>query len=133
MRYGTLSPQELVDWAAQNSIATLALTDINNTSGAFEFIQRCHAVDIQPVLGIDFRNKDGVQYYIGLARNPEGFRQLNAFLTQYAAPGQQLPPTPPLLPDCWIIYPLGKNTNQLAENELIGIRLQDVNNFSVSK
>ncbi|MEY2948996.1 MAG: hypothetical protein RLZZ248_197 [Bacteroidota bacterium] len=133
MRYGTLSPQELVDWAAQNSIATLALTDINNTSGAFEFIQRCQAVDIQPVLGIDFRNKDGVQYYIGLARNPEGFRQLNAFLTQYAAPGQQLPPTPPLLPDCWIIYPLGKNTNQLAENELIGIRLQDVNNFSLRK
>ncbi len=131
MRYGTLSPQELVDWGAQNGVTTLALTDINNTSGAFEFIQRCQAVAIKPVLGIDFRDKDRKMLYIGLARNSEGFRQLNAFLTQYAAPGQELPPTPPDLPDCWIIYPLGRNIHQLAANELIGIRLQEVNHFSL--
>jgi DNA polymerase-3 subunit alpha len=31
LRYGTLSPQQLVDAAAERQVTTLTLTDINNT------------------------------------------------------------------------------------------------------
>ena len=43
LRYGTLSPEELVERAKRWGIATLALTDINNTSCACEFVRRCRA------------------------------------------------------------------------------------------
>ena len=37
LRYGIMSPEELVRYAIENDIKTLVLTDINNTSCAGEF------------------------------------------------------------------------------------------------
>jgi DNA polymerase-3 subunit alpha len=56
LRYGTLSPEELAAYAAQHGINSLALTDINNTSCAYQFIKACEKNKIKPILGIEFRD-----------------------------------------------------------------------------
>lgn len=82
LRYGTLSPRQLAEKAAQWNIRTLALTDINNTSCALEFIGACRSAGVNPVLGIDFRDADGQQLFIGLARNAAGWKALNRLLSE---------------------------------------------------
>ncbi|MCZ2339038.1 MAG: PHP domain-containing protein, partial [Chitinophagales bacterium] len=52
LRYGTIAPEELPVLAKKFGIEALVLTDINNTSCAFQFVQACRAQGIKPVLGI---------------------------------------------------------------------------------
>ena len=126
LRYGTLSPEELVEWAKRRGITTLALTDINNTSCTYEFVRRCERESIKPVVGIDFR-RDGRRLYTGLARNAEGFCELNKLLTDCSLDGRPLPDQPPLMANTWIIFPrLFKPITDFRENELLGIRPEHV-------
>ncbi|MFZ2901158.1 MAG: DNA polymerase III subunit alpha [Saprospiraceae bacterium] len=127
LRYGTLSPEELVHNAKILGARTLALTDINNTSCAFEFVQLCKANDIKPILGLEFR-QDGKPLFTGLAQNAEGFRELNELLTQHSLSGKPLPETAPPLQHAFIIYPrLAKPIGDFRENEMLGIRPEHVN------
>ncbi len=126
LRYGTLSPEELVRRAKRWGINTLALTDINNTSCASEFVRLCGQEGIRPVVGIEFR-QDERCLYIGLARNAEGFCELNRLLTDCSLASRPLPETPPPMPNTWIIYPrLLKPIREFRENELLGIRPEHV-------
>ena len=72
---------KLVEAAKTYGIDTLALTDINNTSCAYEFIRHCKNVGIRPLLGVEFR-QTGKLKYVGLARNQEGFKELNQLLSK---------------------------------------------------
>jgi DNA polymerase-3 subunit alpha len=122
-RYGTLSPEELVSKAAALGIEALALTDIKNTSGVFPFVQACQKAGIKPLVGIDFRDQQGKQLYVGLARNLQGFRQLNEFLSVYSMTGEKLPLRPPMMDQAFIIYPWQEaSTEKLRENEFWGVR-----------
>jgi DNA-directed DNA polymerase III PolC len=126
LRYGTLSPEQLVRAAARWNIEVLALTDINNTSAAIEFVHHCRQSGIQPIVGIDFR-REGQCLYIGLARNNEGFAALNELLSEHNQSGKPLPDVAPPMQDVWIIYPrLLKPIGQFRENELLGIRPEHV-------
>lgn len=126
LRYGTLPPERLVQAAASWNIETLALTDINNTSAALEFVQHCQHAGIRPIVGMDFR-RDGQCLYIGLARNNEGFAALNELLSTHVRSGKPLPDVAPPMQDVWIIYPrLLKPIGQFRENELLGIRPEHV-------
>ena len=82
LRYGTMSVETLVEQARKRRGSRhLALTDINNSTGMHGFregLQRSTA--IKPIAGIEFR-KDDTLLYTGLARNNEGFRELNEFLS----------------------------------------------------
>jgi DNA polymerase-3 subunit alpha len=130
LRYGTLSPEQLVLSAKQIGIRSLALTDVNNTSAAGEFVRLCQREGIKPLLGIDFF-KDGKRLYTGIARNAEGFRQLNQYLSDHSLDGKPLPEAfdhsflSPLNPhpSFLIIYPrLLKPIEQFKEYEYLGIR-----------
>jgi DNA polymerase-3 subunit alpha len=128
LRYGTLSPKQLVEAAAQRGIRTLALTDINNTSAALAFVQTCERHSIKPVLGIEFRDQAGKFLFAGLARNREGWGQLCQLLTEYSVSGKALPVTPPPLDDVFIIYTaLVKPIEMFRPNEFLGIRPGQVN------
>lgn len=124
--YGTLSPAQLVRLAQLNEVKALALTDINNTSCAVEFVTRCHEEGIHPVLGIDFR-REGQCLYIGLARNAAGWAELNQHLNTHTLHGKPLELSPPPMQHAWIIYPrLIKPITQFRDNELLGIRPEHV-------
>ncbi len=120
-------PEQLVTKAAAWGVESLALTDANNTSCAGEFVTRCRAAGIKPILGISCW-RDGQWLYSGLARNAEGWRNLCAFLSQYSLADKELPTVPPPMSDVWIIYPrLCKPIRDFREHELLGIRPQHVN------
>lgn len=122
LRYGVLSPKDLVETAAQKGIRTLALTDINNTSGCLDFWSNCQKAGIKPILGIEFR-RDGRLLFVGIARNREGFFQLNRLLTEHSLSDKPLPDICPPLSDTFIIYPqLSKPLEMFGTNEFVGIR-----------
>ncbi|HKR03956.1 MAG TPA: DNA polymerase III subunit alpha [Bacteroidia bacterium] len=127
-RYGTISPEDLLKDATQNGIASLALTDINNTSGVLDFVRLAPRHKIKPVIGIDFRNGND-QKFIGIARNNEGFRELNDFLSHHLHNGDEIPGDAPIFFHSYIIYPFKKDFRALKDNEFIGIRPGEVNRF----
>ncbi|GAA2731808.1 hypothetical protein GCM10009867_06290 [Pedococcus aerophilus] len=53
MRYGTSTPEALVERAAQHRQPILALTDRDGLYGAVRFVQAASAAGIAPVLGVD--------------------------------------------------------------------------------
>ncbi len=127
LRYGTLSPEALVAAAKDKGISTLVLTDINNTSCAYAFIQSCKQHGIKPVLGIEFR-QGGSYLYTGIARNNKGFFELNRLLTDCSLDDQPLPEIAPKLENCYFIYTsLPKRITEFSENEFFGIRPKQVN------
>ncbi len=128
LRYGTLRPKELVEQAAAIGLKELVLTDINNTSCAFEFITLCKQKDIKPIVGMEFRNDDHELLYIGIAKNAEGFKALNELFTHCSLAEKELPVAAPLLPHTYIIYPkLIKPIDCFRSNEFLGIRPEHVN------
>ena len=127
LRYGVLSPQRLVEEAAARGIDCLALTDINNTSCAVEFVTHCRKQNIRPILGITF-HRQGKWLYTGLARNADGWHNLCKLLSDYSLDDKSLPEVAPPLADVWIVYPhLAKPICDFRDNELLGIRPRHVN------
>lgn len=132
LKYGTLSPAQLVAAAAKRQLKVLALTDINNTSATLEFVQLCQKAGIKPIVGIEFR-QDGEWLYTGIARNQEGFRQLNQLLTDCSLDGKRIPSVPPSMPDTFIIYPKRpKPIEDFRANEFLGIRPEFVSKLPFS-
>ncbi|MDT0643868.1 DNA polymerase III subunit alpha [Zunongwangia sp. F363] len=136
LRYGTFPVEALCELAIKNKVKALAVTDINNTSACLEFLKIAPEFDITPLVGIDFRN--GVeQQYVGIARNNEGFRQLNEHLSHHLHAGKNFETEAPQLSDCQIIYPLEKilsrKKKNFRENEFIGISTESLRKLQFSE
>lgn len=122
LRFGTMSPEALIDQAKALGLEALGLTDINNSTGVLDFVKLCKESGIRPLAGIEFRDGDELLYTC-LARNNEGFREINTFLSHHNLEGTPLPRRAPDLPNAWVIYPFGALTRaELKENERIGVR-----------
>ncbi len=122
LRYGTLSPEELVTEATRYGIESLALTDINNTTGMVDFVAECMMHGIKPIGGIEFRNESNHLLYIALAINNRGIKEINDFLTWHNLNKASLPPCPPVFSNAITVYPFSsKIPRKLKENEFIGI------------
>lgn len=129
LRYGVLSPRQLVDKAASWGIDTLVLTDINNTSCAFEFVRHCEAAGIKPVLGMELRRNNDL-LYIAIAINISGFGEINRFYSLHALENKPLPDRAPDFKDVYVIYPepaWKSPVSQLRQNEFLGIRPEELN------
>jgi DNA polymerase-3 subunit alpha len=119
--------------AAENGVSTLALTNINATCDAWDFVQYCREQNIRPILGAEVRNGHRLLYVL-LAANNNGFRWINEFLSEHLLSKKDFPETTEESPffdnpaDGFVIYPLGaKAPEQLLENERIGILPTEVN------
>ena len=124
-RYGTFGTEELVNEASEIGITTLALTNINNTSDAWDFVDICGQKNIKPVVGVEIRNGDAM-FYLLLAKNNNGFREINQFLSEHLQVKTDYPANPALSCDVYIIYPVGTDPGPLKENELIGIQPSEI-------
>ncbi len=135
LRYGTFSVEALCELAQKYKVKHLALTDINNTSGCLSFLKIAKVYGIKPLVGIDFRN--GVsQQYVGIAKNNDGFRELNEHLSKHLHIKKEFAAKAPLLPDCYVIYPFEKVTalkkTIFRENEFIGISVESLRKLKFS-
>jgi DNA polymerase III subunit alpha len=130
-RYGTLSPKRLVEEVKIKGHACFALTDINSTSACLDFIRHAPEQGIRPVVGIDFRNGSQPQY-VGIARNKEGFRELNEYLNKYVHAGEPFPDIASEFQNAYVIYPFSSRCRNLLDNEFIGIRPNQIRNLPLS-
>ncbi|HLN19466.1 MAG TPA: DNA polymerase III subunit alpha [Bacteroidales bacterium] len=122
LRYGMMPVEKLVQKAREAGEDAVALTDINNSTGIPEFAAECAKQGIRPVAGIEFRNGNDLQY-IGLARNNNGLRELNEFLSDLNFKGMPVPFPAPPFNDAYIIYSLEHQpSRKLLDNERTGIR-----------
>lgn len=139
LRYGTIQPADLLALAAQKGYGAMALTDINCTAGTIDFVRLAPKYGIRPVVGIDFR--DGArQAYVGLARNGEGFAELNRHLSRHLHGGPAPEGRAPQMDNTAIIYPFARVLEtlrdrdaavrstyaHLGDNEFIGVGLRDL-------
>jgi error-prone DNA polymerase len=51
LRYGVASPDEIVEFAKQNDMESVSLTDRDGLYGAVRFAQACMDNDINPIIG----------------------------------------------------------------------------------
>jgi DNA-directed DNA polymerase III PolC len=128
LRYGSISIDELVERAISLGVRRLAVTDINNTSAVFDFVDLCQKKGIEPVVGVEFRNANDLMY-VCLARNTEGFSEINQFMTEYNLCKKDYPLKAPAFKNVFTIYPLHVYEAGFcfAENEFVGIRLNEIN------
>jgi DNA-directed DNA polymerase III PolC len=135
LRFGIFSERELLDLAAQHQVHRLALTDINNTSACLNYIRLCQKRQLQAVVGIDFRNGNK-QCYVGLAKNNQGFSELNQYLSSCNAKQQAFSVKAPHTAHCFFIYPFQhmqiEQLNTLRTNEYIGVSLNDLKRLRFS-
>jgi len=127
LRYGTFSLEALIEGMLKNGYDTAVLTDINNSSGVLDFIRLGRKSGLNPLAGMEFRNKDEL-LYIGIACNNEGFRELNEWMTLHNQHKRELPKDAPEFSNSFVIYPYGiQKIKELKENEFIGIRPTELN------
>lgn len=127
LNYGCLSIREMLATCQFLGHKTVALTDVNNTSECFTFLMLAKEYNIDPVIGIDFRN--GVnQQFIGLAKNHEGFHELTTFLTKYQSNKTPIPERV-TFKNALTIYPFEKalHFDELSESEFTGIAPEELN------
>jgi DNA polymerase-3 subunit alpha len=136
MRYGTFSEVALLQLAQENHIKQLALTDINNTSAGLNFVRKAQDFGIKPILGIDFRNNSDA-CFVGIAKNNEGYRELNAFLSEQLHEEKKMPFKAPPFKEAYIIYPFEKVVLHpqisFLENEFIGVSIADLRRLPFSR
>jgi|TARA_B110000046_G_scaffold84792_1_gene92875 DNA polymerase-3 subunit alpha len=132
-KYGAIAPEELLKQAKEWGISVLALTDINSTSASLNHVRIAHKYGIKPVLGIDFRN-GAQQQFVALAKNNKGFEEINIYLTKHLHLKEKIPPRAPSFKNVFVIYPFHNyKGRKLRDNELLGVRSQDLIKLQLSK
>jgi len=127
LRYGTMSPEQLIAKLIANGFDTAVLTDINNSSGVLDFIKECRKKGINGLAGMEFRTSDTL-HFIGVAKNTEGFKELNDLQTAINFKRFKLGKRAPLFQNVFIIYPYGTVTpEELLPYEFTGIRTDELN------
>ncbi|MNK21386.1 DNA polymerase III subunit alpha [compost metagenome] len=131
LKYGMTDPEELVQWGADSGYERIALTDINNTSGVLNFVRYSKENGRIPVVGVDFRN--GISCcYVVLAKNNDGFQEINEFLSKHTHEEKPFPDRAPVFEHCLVIYPWGKEPKEPEGNEFIGVTAHQLNRFRLN-
>lgn len=128
MRYGTLSPEALVEHAAALGVRRLALTDINLISGVYDFVKACKEANISPIVGVECRNADELRY-ICLAQNAAGFAEINQHLSSHLLAAKPFAIQAPNFNNVYVIYPLQvlSTYTKLKPHEYLGLRHWEFN------
>jgi error-prone DNA polymerase len=125
--FGTMRIDQVIEKAIERGITSLAITDINNTSACLDFVNGCKDKPVHPICGVECRNED-TWFYTCLARNNEGFREINELLSKCNLEGKPLPSEAPHFSHVFVLYPVEtKDPEKLRENEFIAVRPYEIN------
>ncbi len=126
-RHGTFATRELVLAGLAAGATALALTNINNTCDAWDFIKICREEGIKPIPGAEIRNGDELLYIL-LAANNQGLAWIHEFLSRHLLQQKPFPRQSgeqPFFRDSWdgfVIYPMeGKDPATFFPNERTGV------------
>ena len=136
-KYGTLSVQELLDEARRCKVKKLVLTEINNTASYIEMLRLYKGNKTKATSGPGHQNADwspevavGVEVrqhhellYVAIARNNQGFQEINRFLSQHSREQNAYPRRAPEFSNAVVIYPYGAiEAEGLRDFEYVGVR-----------
>lgn len=121
LRYGTIPVTELVALGKSLGVTAMALTDINTVTGIYEFYRLCREVNIKPLVGMEFRERNQLSY-IALAKSRAGIAEINRHRTYHNLEGTPVSALAPDFKEVVIIYPMDKAPDTLREFEYIGVR-----------
>ena len=131
--YGMLSPEKLLGQAKKYGVERFVLTDINNTSACLQVSRLSKNLNMEVILGIDFRNQLQ-QQFIGISKNQDGFEKLNRLLSIHLKSELPFADKCDIRADVFIIYPFNPAKNyELDENEFIGINHKDLHYLNLKK
>ncbi|NOU58272.1 DNA polymerase III subunit alpha [Marinifilum sp. JC070] len=131
-KYGALSVEEVLKESQAGGHDAIVLTDINNTAVSLDFLRQAKEFKVRPLVGVDIRNR-AKQQYVLLAKNADGFREINEFLSGNLHTSKIFAPEAPNLNDVFVIYPYQGSHRELKANEYIGIRPQDLPHLPFSE
>lgn len=130
--YGTLPIEPLVEMAKAQGLESLALTDINTSQGVMDFYKHCTQNNIKPLAGVEFRDGNKL-LYTTIAKNIDGFREINEILTQCKEVKSMEVAKGYKFQNAFMLYPYGSQpVAKLRDGELITIRPSDVNRVRVN-
>lgn len=133
LRFGIMTPEKLLQEASARGVHSFVLSDINNTSGWFEILADAKKFNIDVKCGIEFKNGN-TTLFIGIAKNPHGFAELNRYLSGFLKLKLPIPPLAPEFEHVYIIYPYQSGIIfHLRDNEYVGIRKKDLSRFRYEK
>ena len=133
LRYGSISPKDLVLLAKQHRLNALALTDINSTTACLDFVKYAVKNEVKPILGVDFRN-GAQQKFIMLAQNNQGYFHINNYLSSFLHQTKiVMPDNADYFSDTYVIYPYQKEIRSLQKHEYIGVKPSDLNHLKFSE
>lgn len=127
LRYGTMSLDDLIAGMMATGHDSAVLTDINNSSASIDFIQKGRKAGLNMLAGMELRQGDEIRF-IAIAKNTEGFREINEYRTQANQHELLIPNRAPEFGNVFVIYPFGSiAVSQLRDYEYIGIRPSERN------
>ncbi len=133
LRFGIMTPEKLLQEASARGVHSFVLSDINNTSGWFEILADAKKFNIDVKCGIEFKNGN-TTLFIGIAKNPHGFAEMNRYLSGFLKLKLPIPPIAPEFEHVYIIYPYQSGIIfNLRDNEYVGIRKKDLSRFRYEK
>lgn len=141
LRYGLMSPEDIVRWAQSQSDLTkqkvnILLADINNVSGASNFFREAQKhPGVRAWVGVDVRNEDEALYVL-ISTSQAGFSEINAFLSKHISEAEPFPFIPPPFNDVLVVYAfskvLGLTVKDLYKGAYIGITHRDLRRLPLS-
>ncbi len=125
-KYGVTNTKDLLREAQEIGVEAVVLTDINTTAACLNFVRLSKEFSVRPILGIDVR-RGAEQLFVAIAKNNEGFYELNEFISPYLHKKEELPERAPQFKEAFVIYPFQKYTGfELKADEFIGVKPEDL-------
>jgi DNA-directed DNA polymerase III PolC len=137
----------LFEEARRCGVHKLVITEINNTASYLEMLRICNAhaatengltnfgkpaYDLEIAVGVEFRRGHEL-LFIAIAKNNQGFEEINRFLSFYNREQKELPHRPQVMEDVFIVYPYEKiEPELLRQNEFIGVRKHQLTQYAIN-
>jgi DNA polymerase-3 subunit alpha len=132
IKYGILSPEELIQWAKGANYKQVVLCDINSTTSSLSYVREAQKLGMPAVIGIDIRNGMDCCYLL-IAKNNRGLHEANEFISTYLHQQKPFPTQAPHLGNCYVLYTQEKQPKKLATNEFIAVIAAELNRLKIQK
>jgi DNA polymerase-3 subunit alpha len=131
LRYGTLSPENLVKRAKELGYSRLALVDINNTTALPDMMKICIEQGLELMAGVEIRNGNEWLYTL-IASNHDGLQEINEFLTSCHLRSAAYPPHPPDFSNVLCICPFMRKEGVFNSRSFLGILPAEASRYALS-
>ena len=132
LKFGVHSIEEFIEYAKGIDIETLALTDINNTSGLWDFVRLCREAGIRPIAGVECKIENQLLFTL-IAQNNEGLREIHEYLSWHNLNSKPLGTLERNFKNVFTIYPFSTPASlHLNADEFIGVRPYELNKLFTS-